>query len=328
MSAAPIPDSSLPPTLVLTAGRATRLRPLSFCRAKAALPVGGVPLVERIVRDLVAAGARDLVLNLHHLPQSITTICGDGAHLGARIRYSWELPLLGSGGGPRRALPLLGASPFLIVNGDTLTDAHLPTLVAAHGASGAAVTMAVIPNREPHKYGGVLVDASGVVTGFVRAGHPGPSFHFIGVQVATTEAFAEAPDGVACESVGRLYPALIAQRPGAVRAWVTEATFFDIGTPADYLETSRHFSAQEHTSGTTGEQAWVAPSATVVESVLWDRVMVGDHASLTRCIVTDNVTIAPGTRWADVTIRLATSERADHEVVHGELAVTPIRPRS
>jgi len=317
---------SMPPALVLTAGLATRLRPLSCCRAKAALPVGGVPLIERIVRQLADAGVRDFVLNLHHLPQTVTAVCGDGAHLGVRIRYSWELPLLGSGGGPRRALPLLGDSPFLIVNGDTLTDADIPRLVSAHRASEALVTMAVVPNREPHKYGGVLLDADGAVTGFARRGHDGSSFHFIGVQVAAAAAFAAAPDGVPSESVGQLYPALIRQRPGAVRAWVTEASFFDIGTPGDYLRTSALLAAREGSPTASPDQAWVAPSARVVDSILWDRVLVGDHAVLERCIVTDNVTIGAGTRWADVSIRLASGDLAPGEVRHGALAVAPIPP--
>ena len=95
------------PALVLTAGLATRLRPLSLVRAKAAMPVGGEPLVRRILRGLRASGVMDAVLNLHHLPHTITQLVGDGSDLGVRVRYSWEQPVLGSAGGPRQALPLL-----------------------------------------------------------------------------------------------------------------------------------------------------------------------------------------------------------------------------
>src|SRR2546425_7476361 len=142
------------PALVLTAGLATRLRPLSRVRAKAALPVAGEPLVERILRWLAAAGVEEFVLNLHHLPETITGLIGDGAGLGVRVRYSWETPVLGSAGGPRHALPLLGSGEFLIVNGDTLTDVNVAEVLEAHRASGALVTMALVPNTEPDKYGG------------------------------------------------------------------------------------------------------------------------------------------------------------------------------
>src|SRR4029453_15030678 len=109
------------PALVLTAGLATRLRPLSFVRAKAALPIGDRAIVQRILQWLSGHGVNDAVLNLHHLPHTITRIVGDGAAEGVRVRYSWEMPVLGSAGGPRRALPLPASPTFLIVNGDTLT---------------------------------------------------------------------------------------------------------------------------------------------------------------------------------------------------------------
>src|SRR5262249_12811551 len=92
------------PALVLTAGLGTRLRPLTTARAKPAIPVAGEPMIRRIIAWLVRHGVRDLVLNLHHLPASLTAIVGDGSDLAARVRYSWEQPIvLGSAGGPRLA---------------------------------------------------------------------------------------------------------------------------------------------------------------------------------------------------------------------------------
>jgi NDP-sugar pyrophosphorylase family protein len=298
------------PALVLTAGLATRLRPLSRVRAKAALPVAGQPLVHRIIRWLAAAGVTDLVLNLHHLPHTITATVGDGSHLGVRVRYSWETPVLGSAGGPRHALPLLAASPFLIVNGDTLTDVHVTRVIDTHHRSGALVTMALVPNTEPHKYGGVLVDDAGVVTGFTGKGSAARSFHFIGVQVAETEVFASLPDHTPHESVGALYPELIKQRPGAIRAHVAEAEFLDIGTPADYLNTCIRLAAREGQT-LTGE------------SVLWDDVVVDPRARLTRCVVTDGVRVPPG-EWANVTIRRADGDLDPSEQRHDGLAVAPL----
>src|SRR3954451_24324868 len=109
--------SRAPRALLLTAGLGTRLRPLTYARAKPAVPVNGVPLVRRILTWLRRHGASDVVLNLHHRPQSIAAVVGDGGDLGLRVRYSWEQPVLGSAGGPRHALPLLTektADPFLI----------------------------------------------------------------------------------------------------------------------------------------------------------------------------------------------------------------------
>ena len=280
--------------LVLTAGLGTRLRPLTFVRAKAAVPVNGEPLARRVAAWLAAHGYRDLVFNLHHHPQSIAACLGDGSDLGVRLRYSWEHPVLGSAGGPRHALPLLGER-FLIVNGDTLTDVDLPAFADAHARSGALITMALIPNPAPGKYGGVLV-GDGFVRGFTRAGSGEPSFHFIGVQMAEARAFAGVEDGVPSESVNWLYPRLLAADPRSIGAYVSNASFRDIGTPADCLRTSRELAAIEG-ERSVGRGTRIHPSAVVERSSLWDDVTVGPHAHVTDCIVADGVTIPEGSRF-------------------------------
>jgi NDP-sugar pyrophosphorylase family protein len=298
--------------LVLTAGLATRLRPLSFVRAKAALPVAGMPLIARILRSLHSAGVRDAVLNLHHLPHTLTTILGDGSGLGMRIRYSWEVPVLGSAGGPRRAIPLLHSpGTFLIVNGDTLTDIDLGAVVDDHRRSGALVTMAVVPNTEPAKYGGAVVAADGSITGFVRSGSTEPSFHFVGVQVAEPEAFASVPPDRPYETVGALYPTLMAERPGSIRAHRTRGEFMDIGRPSDYLETALTLAAREGID--MSASAEIRANARVERSILWDDVIVGEGAMLKECVVTDGVRVPPDTSWHGVTIRVASGELANGE---------------
>ena len=313
------------PALVLTAGLATRLRPLSFVRAKAALPVAGTPLIRRILRSLSSAGVLDVVLNLHHLPHTLTRLLGDGAELGMRIRYSWEVPVLGSAGGPKRALPLLSnpepgvPSPgsrvpdrgtFLIVNGDTLTDVNLAAVVDDHRRSGALVTMAVVPNTEPEKYSGVRVTPDGEFAGWVPRAAQEPSYHFIGVQVAEATAFDSVAAGIPSE-VRTLYSALIAAQRGSVRAFRTRAEFFDIGTPSDYLDTSLTLATREAID--TVANAQVSPTARVERSLLWDDVIVEDGAMLRECVVTDGVRVPADTSWHGVTIRIASDELAPGE---------------
>ena len=312
------------PALVLTAGLATRLRPLSFVRAKAALPVAGVPLIHRILRPLSVAGVRDVVLNLHHLPHTLTRILGDGSALGLRVRYSWEVPVLGSAGGPKRAIPLLPTpgSPFLILNGDTLTDIDVRDVVEDHQRSGALVTMAVVPNTEPDKYGGVVVAPDGSVTGFVNRGSREPSCHFVGIQVANPEAFASIPFGVPHETVGALYPALISERRGAVRAFQTTGDFMDIGRPSDYLETSLTLAGREGID--TAAHAQISPTARVERSVLWDDVVVEDGAMLRECVVTDGVRVPADTSWHGVTIRAASDQLAPGEQRIENLAIASL----
>lgn len=300
--------------LVLTAGLGTRLTPLTLARAKAAAPVDGEPLARRTIRWLVGHGIRDLVLNLHHKPESITAAVGDGSDLGAHVRYSWESPILGSAGGPRHALPLLmdgnASTTFFIVNGDTLTNVDLPRMIEHHRRSGALVTMALIPNPRPDKYGSVLLDADGAVTAFTprraAVGSPALSerqrvegFHFIGPQIVEADAFLTLEDGIPAESVMGIYPVLMATRRGSVRGFVSRATFQDIGTPADLLQTSLDLAAADGRADRPrwGRNARVADTARVTRSVLWDDVTVGAGAVLTECVVADGVHIPDGAKF-------------------------------
>jgi NDP-sugar pyrophosphorylase family protein len=287
------------------------------------MPVAGEPLVRRILRWLAASGVARAVLNLHHRPETICAVVGDGSDLGLHVRYSWEQPILGSAGGPRRALPLVAADRFLIVNGDTLTDLDLGRLANEHEGSGALVTLAVIPNRRPDRYGGVLVDDAGTVTGFIGRGSARPSWHYIGVQAVESRAFERLRDGEPAETIGSLYPALIRERPGSVRALTCDASFVDIGTPADYLATSLALAGDG--GRLAGERCVVPGSASVVRSVLWDDVSVGDGASLVECVVADGVRIPAGARWTRrAIIRAEGRVAADGEEVVGDLLAAAI----
>jgi NDP-sugar pyrophosphorylase family protein len=287
--------------LVLTAGLGTRLRPLTDVRAKPAIPVAGEPLIRRIIRWLVAAGVTDLVLNLHHRPETIAAVVGDGSDLGARVRYSWEQPrVLGSAGGPRLARPLVGVERFFVVNGDTLTDLDLQEVAQAHAASRARVTLALVPNREFARYGGVGVDDDRRVLAFVPRGPAAEgSFHFVGVQVVDADVFDSIAPGEAASSIGGLYDALMLHQPGAVRAFTCDAPFFDVGTVADYWRTSARFASVDPTPvAAAGRPPRIAASACVTRSIMWDDVEVGEGAMLDRCIVTDGVVVPPGAKHA------------------------------
>ena len=285
------------PALVLTAGLATRLQPLSSVRAKAALPVAGEALVSRILRWLHGAGVRRVVLNLHHRADSITSLVGDGSRLGLSVRYSWEPEILGSAGGPARAIPLLESDRFLIVNGDTLTDVDLRALAAQHIDTNALVTMAVV-DGDP-RYNGVIANDAGMVEGF---GRQAGAFHFIGVQAVNASVFSGVAPDVKSETVHGIYPAVIAGRTGALRIFHTAREFFDIGSPRDYLQTALDFARREHRPADRGRDCIVAVDARVENSVLWDRVTIGAGARLDRCVAADDVVIPPGTQLANCSI--------------------------
>ena len=288
----------LPPALVLAAGLGTRLRPLTNVRAKPAVPLAGRPLIVRILRWLAAQGVADVVLNLHHRPETVTRVVGHGTGIGVRVRYSWEPVILGSAGGPRQALPLLG-SRFFIVNGDTLTTAPLRGLADAHARTGAGVTLAVGPRPDPDRYGGVLVTDDGRVRGFAPAGG-GPASHFVGLQMVDAAVFGHLPAGRPAATIGGLYDRLLPDpdngRGGRIHAHSVEDEFLDVGTPADYLAASLAVARREgRRSPPAGAGSTIHPSASLTRTVVWDNVVIGADCRLEECILADGVELPPGT---------------------------------
>ena len=288
----------LPPAFVLAAGLGTRLHPLTRVRAKPAVPLAGRPLVVRILEWLAGQGVEDVVLNLHHRPETITRVVGHGKAAGVRVRYSWEPVVLGSAGGPRQALPLLGRR-FFIVNGDTLTTLSLRALADTHARTGAAVTLAVAPHPDPTRYGGVLVADDDRVQGFAPPGS-GRTLHFVGLQVAEAAVFEDLPAGRPAATIGGLYNRLLdASGHGGdapIRAhWVADE-FLDVGTPADYLAASLAVARRErHESIPAGAGSTIDPTASLVRTAVWDDAVVGADCRLDECIVTDGVRLPPGT---------------------------------
>jgi NDP-sugar pyrophosphorylase family protein len=181
-----------------------------------------------------------------------------------------------------------------------------------------------VPNTEPEKYSGLAVDDQGRVTGVVRRGSSQQSHHFFGVQVVEADVFATVPDGVPYETVAALYPALIARQPESVRAFHARAEYLDIGTPADYLDTSLLVARREGWNASSVPTARVDASARVERSILWDDVVVEAGAMLKECIVTDGVCVPADTSWHGVTLRIADGERAPGEKRIGDLLVASL----
>lgn len=299
------------PALILAAGLGIRLDPLTRLIAKPAVPLGDRSLIERILDRLHHEGVRDVVVNLHHRPETITGLVGDGATRGLRVRYSWEREILGSAGGPRRALALLDANTFLIVNGDTLCDVPLGAMIAAHERSSADVTMAVVPNPAPQHYNGIRATDDGVVRAFVPRGPEAVgTWHFVGVQVADVSVFTSLPDGVPAETVAGLYRAFVATEPGRVCVFPVDAAFVDVGTPRDYFDAARRFPSSQ------------ALPPGVSESVVWPEARIAPGARLTRCVVACDVPTAIDATDA-VIVPAAVARAGDACRRQGPVAVFP-----
>lgn len=154
--------------LILAAGVGARLKPLTDETPKALIPVGGVPMLERVLVRLKAAGAKSFVVNAHHHPQKVADFCAELSRKhGVPISVSREDDLLlDTGGAIKKAAPLLkGREPFFVHNADVLSDLDLRVLAKAHKDSGALATLAVRERESGRAY---LFDAKGRFAGHDR----------------------------------------------------------------------------------------------------------------------------------------------------------------
>jgi NDP-sugar pyrophosphorylase family protein len=165
----------------------------------------------------------------------------------------------------------------------------------AHAVHGALVTMAVVPNPRPDRYGGVLID-DGWVTGFVPPGTPRASFLFVGVQLAEARVFADLPDGEPAESVSEVYRALVGSVGSRIAAFVSDGPFYDIGTPADYLATSLAIARAEGLGDVlpVGRGTRVHATARLERTAVWDEATIEAGVELTDCVVGNGVTVPAG----------------------------------
>ena len=220
--------------MVLAAGRGTRLAPLTDTTPKPLLPVAGRPLLEHILEFLHAGGIREVVINLHHLGHAIEERIGDGRRFGLRVQYSWEDPILDTGGGIKRAEPLLTGEPFVVVNGDSLLELHLEDVVAFHRARGAMATMVVRPDPEAARYGLIELDAEDRVRRVVGL-PPGVEgtfrgFMFPGIHVFQPDIFGWMEPDATYSVIRTTYVKLLAA-DASVYGFLTRARWVNIDTP-------------------------------------------------------------------------------------------------
>src|SRR3982751_3578024 len=151
--------------MILAAGFGTRLWPLTVDRTKPAIPFLGRPLVGYIAEYLRSFGCREVVVNLHHQPESVRAALGDGSRFGVELEYVEEEVILGTSGALDNARHLLEGETFFVVNGKIVTDINLQEALETHRRTKALATLVLYPNAARERFS--VVDTSdGFVTGF------------------------------------------------------------------------------------------------------------------------------------------------------------------
>lgn len=225
--------------MILAAGFGTRLRPLTEQLPKPMVPVLGRPLIEHTIGWLRRWDVREVVINLHHLPQAIPEALGDGARLGVAIEYLREEgEIRGTGGGILGARSLLdNGETFLVLNGDVLMAPDLDGALALHRRLDAVATLVLRRDDRAERFGALGVDESGQVRTLLGRPEPAPGQRleqtmFTGVHLLEPEVFDRLPE-TGC-IVRQTYRPLL-DEGAVIGGWIDGGPWVELGTVADYL---------------------------------------------------------------------------------------------
>ncbi len=298
--------------MILAAGYGTRLWPLTLDRAKPALPFMGRPLVGYVAEYLARFGCGEVIVNLHHRPESVRSALGDGSDFGVRLAYIEEPEILGTSGALDNARAYLEGDTFIVVNGKIATDIDLRDALDTHRRERALATLVLRRNVEHERYstvevednlvkkfGGYPVFPSDNERSAVRASITGSTgdedapLMFTGIQILEPRIFDYIPRGVFSHSVTDVYIPAIA-RGERIAAHVGDGMWYELSTIRRYRDISLALMRLEGRDVQLGGGSHIDAGADVCEAILWEGVQVEAGARVRRAILGAGVRIGRG----------------------------------
>jgi len=222
--------------VVLAGGKGTRLSPYTKILPKPLMPIGDMPILEVILRQMRAAGVYDVVITVGHLSELLRAFFGNGGQLGVRIAYSYEDKPLGTAG-PLALIEGLDDS-FLVANGDVLTTLNFRELARFHKEQGGAATIAVYQRKVNIDLGVVQWDGEPLIKGYVEK----PTYVFcvsMGVYVFSPRVIRYIPRGEYLD-----FPDLVHRLIGGgekVVGYPFDGYWQDLGRADDYEQAMQDF---------------------------------------------------------------------------------------
>jgi len=224
--------------VVMAGGKGVRLHPYTATFPKPLVPLGDLPILEILLRQLRSGGITRVILAVNHLRHLIEAFCGDGSRLDLQIQYSVEEEPLGTAG-PLAAVIDRVSDEFVVCNGDLLTTLDFHTMIEAHTSASNAATIAVYEREVKSDFGIVEVDSN---FGLLRYLEKPTYKHLVSMGFYVLNREAVRP----C-----LHPGKYLDMPALMRLLVAgerrvichqqECFWLDIGRPEDYAAAQTMF---------------------------------------------------------------------------------------
>jgi mannose-1-phosphate guanylyltransferase len=323
--------------VILVGGEGVRLRPLTCNTPKAMVPILNRPFLEHLLGYLKRHKVTDAILAMGYLPDPIQRCLGDGTQLGVRLTYLVEESPLGTAGAVKNAEAFLDG-PFVVFNGDIITEIDLTTMMKRHQEVKPKVSIALTPVDNPTIYGVVETDDRDMVQRFVEK----PSWDKVttnminaGIYILEPEVLAHIPVSTPSMFENYLFPRLL-EMGEPILGYPSDAYWIDIGTPEKYLKANHdlllessdkviplgigskiHYTARIERPvliaedciiaddaklkgpAVLGPQCEIGKGASVEGAVLWHHSRVGEKAVVRNCIVCSHSNVERDSRVLD-----------------------------
>ncbi|PYS69734.1 MAG: hypothetical protein DMF69_15975 [Acidobacteria bacterium] len=280
--------------IILSAGYGTRLWPLTEDRTKPAIPILGKPLVGYVAEYLTSYGIDEIVVNLHHRPESVRRALGDGSQFGVKLHYVEEPEILGTSGALDNARQFFQDDTFVVINGKIITDIDLNAALETHRQSGALATLVLLPNERRERFS-MVNTKDGLITGFggMPANDTESALMFTGIQFMEPAIFDYIPRGVFSHSVTDVFIPAIAKGE-SIAGHIASGKWRELSTLQRYLDISVELMRETGNSITVGAGCTIDEDTEVQDAVLWDRVRIERGARVQKSVIADGVQIPSG----------------------------------
>jgi len=301
-------SAQLRKAVILCAGEGTRLRPLTYARPKALLPVAGRHFLDWVLRELSAIGIQAVCIVVSpRCRQPIADFASGGKPWRLTVEFALQDPPLGLAHATAMAREFVADDPFLLYLGDNLVEGGLAPFVAAFAAGNCAASIIVKSVPNPCDYGVVVTDGEQIVRLVEKPSVPPSSLAITGIY-AFTPCIFDAIEAIEPSARGEyeITDAIqyVVDHFGPVSAFTVSGYWVDAGRPATFLE-ANHYLLQALPASRQGAvdaqttitgAVTVSEGATVTTSRLVGPAWIGEGAVVENATVGPNVSLGPGCR--------------------------------
>jgi len=297
--------------MILAAGLGTRLRPLTLNTPKALMPVGNVPIIDRIIEYLKTYGISELVVNAHHHHEQIVEHLNGGRPFGINIDVRVESNILGTGGGIKNTEDFWDNAPFIVINGDILTNINLRMAYEAHERSGSLATL-ILHDQPP--FNQIKIDDQRSIT-HIAGENLANRLAFTGIHIIDPKLMAHIPENV-FSNIIHCYRELIREGTPPKACISKGHEWRDIGTIESYVLANK--------GALKGESFLCSPGCRIDSSVvLKDWAIIGNKTVLEqgvevcRSIIWEKVKVKKGVKVIDSIV--TAFKYVEHDLIDGIL---------